>query len=714
MMRDKPVRPIKTLLIDNYDSFTCNLYHLIAEVNGMPPILIHNDQEGWTADRFNQFDNIVLSPGPGHPDKPEDFGLCADAVRQKVIPVLGICLGHQGICSIHGADIVQAKEICHGRLFPISHNRKGLFSGIPSPMTVVRYHSLAVANLPETLNITAMTADGTIMGVQHKTFPQWGVQFHPESICTDYGKQLFINFRRLTEDWWQLHTKPISPLGPLPQAITVPATERYVEAKDPYLLHRVLDISLDASQVEQVFNRCFRQDGPAIWLDSSRSGYGSGRFSFLCAPSGPLGRTAVANVAEGTVTVRNQQGEKAVFHRNCLDWLADDIRQYQIEPPDAPFEFALGWIGYLGYELKAQCGAEMAHRSPYPDSGLLFCDRGIVIDHQENQLHLLALAEPSTENDAYQWLEDIQNNLQKDIEPENGDGLSEGGFQGTLDLTEPISLLHGKEEYIDRIEACQSLIRQGETYEVCLTNRVAGATDADAWTVYRMLRRRNPAPYSVFMQFDGISILGCSPERFMKISRGGVAETKPIKGTRPRGIDPAADARIVDELATNEKERAENLMIVDLARHDLGWTAETGSVSVPDLFGIESYQTVHQMVSTVKSHIRQGISPCQCIQQAFPGGSMTGAPKKRTMKIIDNLEGAARGIYSGVLGYFSLCGAVDLSIVIRTMVMRQDGGFSFGVGGAVTVLSDPIAEYEETRDKARAFLDLFGTDFPVS
>ncbi len=698
----------KTLLIDNYDSFTCNLYHLIAAVNGIPPVLIRNDEDGWSKNQFNGFDNIVLSPGPGRPGRPKDFGLCADAIRQGEIPVLGICLGHQGICHIHGAAIAQAREICHGRLFPISHSGEGLFSGIPSPITVVRYHSLAATHLPDTLNVTATTADGTIMAVQHRALPQWGIQFHPESICSDYGKQLLANFRQMTEVWWQSHPKPAQQQE-APQSITVPTIKNNPRNKDLCLMHRVMDGILDTLQVERLFDRGFRQGGTAIWLDSNRAGYDSGRFSFLCAPSGPHGRIAAADVTQGTVTVKKHSGEKTVFHKDCLDWLSEDLQSHQIEPPKAAFEFALGWMGYLGYELKAQCGAALTHPSPYPDAVLLFCDRGIVIDHQENRLHLLALADSPTEKETREWLDHIQ----QAIESEKGADLPEDVFPQTLHLTQPISLRHNRAGYINRIKACQSLIRQGETYEVCLTNTVSGATDADAWTVYRMLRRHNPAPYSAFMQFDGISIISCSPERFMKISQDGRAETKPIKGTRPRGTNATEDTQIINELATNEKERAENLMIVDLARHDLGLTAEIGSVSVPKLFDIESYQTVHQMVSTITSQIRQGTSPCQCIKHAFPGGSMTGAPKKRTMEIIDRLEGATRGIYSGALGYISLSGAVDLSIIIRTLVMRDNGEFSFGVGGAITVLSDPEAEYEETRDKAKAFLDLFGTDFPA-
>jgi para-aminobenzoate synthetase len=279
-----------------------------------------------------------------------------------------------------------------------------------------------------------------------------------------------------------------------------------------------------------------------------------------------------------------------------------------------------------------------------------------------------------------------------------------------LTLQTPIRLRHEKADYLDLIAQCQEALIQGESYEICLTNMAEATTSAAPWTAWRMLRRSNPAPYGAYLQLGDIAILSCSPERFLSVSRDRTIESRPIKGTRSRSGDAALDEQLMNELADSEKERAENLMIVDLVRNDLGKIAQSGSVTVSGLFDIESYQTVHQMVSTVSARIQDGISASQCVRAAFPGGSMTGAPKKRTLEIIDRLEAGPRGIYSGVLGYFSLCGAVDLSIIIRTLVM-SGGRLSFGVGGAITALSDPTEEFEETRVKARAFLTLFDTDF---
>jgi para-aminobenzoate synthetase len=221
------------------------------------------------------------------------------------------------------------------------------------------------------------------------------------------------------------------------------------------------------------------------------------------------------------------------------------------------------------------------------------------------------------------------------------------------------------------------------------------------------LRKASPAPFASFLRFGDLAVLSSSPERFLNISPDGLAESRPIKGTRPRGVSPSLDAELRHDLATNEKDRAENLMIVDLVRNDLGRCAEIGSVEVPSLFAVESYATVHQLVSTVRAHLRPDVSPVDCVRAAFPGGSMTGAPKVRTMRIIDSLEAGPRGIYSGAIGYFSLNGAVDLSIAIRTLVVSGDKA-TYGTGGAIVALSDPAAEYQETIDKSAAIRTILG------
>lgn len=683
-------RPLRILLIDNYDSFTYNLVHQIAATAGRAPDVVHNDWPEWDPSVLDRYDAVVLSPGPGDPRVPGDFGICADAIRsaaERRMPLLGVCLGHQGIGHAFGAAVRRAPEPRHGRPSPVVHDGTGPFAGLASPVEVVRYHSLMIEDLPDELVVTARADDGVIMGIRHRELPLWGVQFHPESIGTLDGTRMmanFVAFARATP----ARRSPSAPSG----GPSAPGAGAAVARRA--VLRRALPLRVTT---ETLFTGLFGEAAQAVWLDGNRPGDPRGRYSIL--GGGDDLPTAIADVQAGTVTVRDGVHDREL-RTGFFDWLDAELAGTVTEAGDLPF--ALGWVGALGYELRAECGSPHRRRAATPDAALVRLDRAVVVDHEEERVHLLAL-------DDEVWLARTAARI-AELEAPSSDGAGsdpEPFVAPSLALT----ARHSRDAYLRLIAEAQEEIAAGETYEACLTNllHAEGPGIGDPLAAYLALRAQNPAPFGAFLRIGGVSVLSTSPERFLRITAEGEVESRPIKGTRPRGGTPDEDERIRAELAASEKDRAENLMIVDLVRHDLGRTAQLGSVHVDGLFRVETYATVHQLVSTVRSRLVDG--PVACVRAAFPPGSMTGAPKLRTMAILDRLEGGPRGLYSGALGYFSFHGSVDLSVVIRTLV-AHDGGLDYGVGGAIVSLSDPDEEYAETVVKARPLLRLTGAAFP--
>jgi anthranilate/para-aminobenzoate synthase component I len=255
-------------------------------------------------------------------------------------------------------------------------------------------------------------------------------------------------------------------------------------------------------------------------------------------------------------------------------------------------------------------------------------------------------------------------------------------------------------EYEARVTEAREHILAGDAFEICLTTAFDAAFErTNAWPLFRRLCTQNPSPYAAFIDLPEGAIVSSSPERFLTLDRAGNAETRPIKGTRPRSADPIEDARLRAELAASEKDRAENAMIVDLSRNDLGKVCT--NVSAPDLYKVESYPTVHQLVSTVCGQLRPDKDAIDLLRACFPPGSMTGAPKIEAMRILEHLEPVERGPYAGALGWIDDSGTMDLSVVIRTAVITNDGLLRFAAGGAVTADSDPTVEYEEMLAKTR-------------
>ncbi|GAB4816940.1 hypothetical protein N2152v2_003986 [Parachlorella kessleri] len=495
----------------------------------------------------------------------------------------------------------------------------------------------------------------------------------------------------------------------------------------------------------------------------------------------------------GTVMEVDSAGHTHSLTTLLWDYLEAELRRWRCrvgkeEAQALPFDFWGGFVGYLGYELKAECGGSAVHASPLPDASLFLADRLLAVDHLEGDIYLLALYELGSSsggasNDppcepagssgkrarecrggccsggggsstlgaegscsrgvsgagrgatlaaAEEWVgktaarvrqlardgQQAQQQQQPRQQAQQADQATSRAQQRKAAGPPPFRLREGRAQYLKNVQACKQALHDGESYEVCLTTVLSREGAPDARQLYTALRAVNPAPYAAWLSFGagGPQVCCSSPERFLRLARGGVLEAKPIKGTAPRKADPLEDAQAAAELAASEKDRAENLMIVDLLRNDLGRVCEPGSVHVPGLMQIESYATVHQMVSTVRGARRQasaslwtggGCSAVDCIRAAFPGGSMTGAPKIRTMEILDRLEAGPRGIYSGSIGFIGVNDTFDLNIVIRTAVLHQ-GQVSIGAGGAIVVQSEPVGEYDEMRLKASALLRAVG------
>lgn len=687
---------MRTLLVDNHDSYTYNVFHLLAAASGAEPVVVNNDAVSWRVLSRSDFDAIVLSPGPGRPERWHDFGVCRDILRYSEIPVLGICLGHQGIGNLLEGGVSSAPMAMHGRLSRIRHSNSGLFEGIDQDFTVVRYHSLAITTKvgPDGIE-TAWADDGVVMGVEHRSRPMWGVQFHPESVATEYGQAIAENFYAMASRHRRprpTYTAPAA--GEAATAAEQPARRRSSEAG---LRLRVRTLEGEAP-TEHVYERLFAGAEHSFWLDSADAPTWLAQCSYMGTSAGNDRCVLEYDVDAGEVAV-HRGGVDTVEHKSIFDMLDRELARCAIEPPEEIGRGLVGgYVGYLGYECKADCGSPNVHSSDMPDAAMIFANRLVAVDHAEGRTYVMALGREQ-DTDADRWLEVaadvVAGAIAEPPEPRPLPPPSDLGGHVTFECG------RGRRRYLADIARSQAELAAGESYEVCLTDQISTDASPEPFELYRQLRRSNPAPFSAFLRLGERAVVSSSPERFISVDRDRVVQARPIKGTISRCEDAEEDAARRAELAEDEKTRAEHLMIVDLLRNDLGRVCDVDSVRVPDLMVVEPYATVHQVVSTITGHLKPHRTPAECVRACFPGGSMTGAPKERTMEIIDDLEDEARGVYSGAIGYLGADGSTDLNIVIRTIVMRP-GRTTIGAGGAIVMQSDPEDEFDEILLKARA------------
>ena len=415
----------------------------------------------------------------------------------------------------------------------------------------------------------------------------------------------------------------------------------------------------------------------AVLLDSGRPTADRGRYDLLSA------------WPEAELTLQPDESG-----RDFLQRLRNSLKQLgNAALPDAyELPFAGGLIGYLSYDFGRQLEQLPAHALDdlhLPDARLGLYAWALITDHQAATSQLV---------------------FHPSLEPAQRDRLIQLFSQPAPQLNGPFSLKQPMQPDISASQYQQALskihdyIQAGDCYQVNYTQRFSAQCEGDAWTAYCALRQACPTPFSGFMSLaDDNAILSLSPERFVRVSHHQV-ETRPIKGTRPRGKNSAEDAANAAELLASAKDRAENLMIVDLLRNDLGRTCRTGSVKVPELFSLESYPNVHHLVSSVTGELADDKDALDLIAGSFPGGSITGAPKIRAMQIIDELEPTRRGLYCGSLLYLDVRGEMDSSIAIRSLLVK-DGQVCCWGGGGIVADSEWQAEYQESMTKVRVLLE---------
>jgi len=456
----------------------------------------------------------------------------------------------------------------------------------------------------------------------------------------------------------------------------------------------IKEIDLPSSPID-IFQSIKNNPYPFL-LESQMDPSKLGRFSFM--GSNPF--LVLKN--KGNHTELIEKDKKKSIKGNPFHIIKNLLSKYSVKTADAPIPFIGGAVGYFSYDMRhhiEKLPSKAVDDLNLPDCILCFYDLVIAIDHLLNKAYISSTGLP--ERDEKKRKKRAKSQLCQVLT------IVPGAFHSVSLSTRhkekaPVAIFSNftKPAYLAAIEKAKDYIASGDIYQVNLSQRFSAEFNSDPFELYRNLRSINPAPFAAYLDFNELKIISSSPERFLCL-RSGAIHTRPIKGTRPRGKTPKEDTHIIEELLKSPKDRAEHIMIVDLERNDLGRVSKFGSVSPTEFVIPERYATVSHLVSTVKGILRNGVDSVDCLLNCFPGGSITGAPKIRSMQIIDELEPTARSVYTGSIGYLSFDGSMDTSIVIRTILLKENKLY-FQVGGGIVADSDPEAEYQETLDKAQA------------
>ncbi|KDR85467.1 hypothetical protein GALMADRAFT_234355 [Galerina marginata CBS 339.88] len=734
----------RLLLIDSYDSFTHNLAALCRQaIPGASITIIKNDDFKVEDLRphLPQFSAVVIGPGPGSPDVSDDIGVVRDLWKLKdcdLLPIFGVCLGLQSLAIEHGAELKRLNAVKHGLRSRIHHQSTDLFEDVGT-VNAVRYHSLHV-ELSESGDVEELAwafdeENGkVVMAIRHKYRPFWAVQYHPESVCTEGGGlQVVRNFWSRAQSWAKKSGRRSS--------ISSGKVENLVGHSWPYPT-APSPLSTPNKRAAVIVSSLRRLNLPVVDICEAFGALDeSSYFALLESASQPGRHSIIACLSASTLQIKYRVGDTSVSltkddntsyeqlgSQDIWAWLGKFMQLRSISDGNPDLPFWGGLIGVLSYELGVQSLHVPLQRSAYTenkhsDVNLIFVERSIVVDSQTGRTFVQSIIP----ND-HTWVMQTVTMLEK---------LSSTSScsSGSISSKKPTITFPDKECYITNIQQAKEHLYAGDSYELCLTARTRISipstfnSESTSWERYKRLRKANPAPHSAYLRLHPTTLLSSSPERFLSYSRspGSVCQLRPIKGT-VRKAQHITRAVAEQALVGNPKEVAENLMIVDLIRHDLhGVVGE--DVVVKQFCSVEEYETVWQLVSVIEGKLSDDARSLpgsedqlgwRVLKESLPPGSMTGAPKKRSVEILQHLENHERGTYSGVFGYWCVSGGGDWSVTIRSCFKYEEKVRSpddrtesseewiIGAGGAITALSDPESEWEEMITKLQSVLRAFG------
>ncbi|MEJ4099487.1 chorismate-binding protein [Corynebacterium mastitidis] len=616
---------IQVLVVDNYDSYTNNIADLITQISGTVPVILQRadlNRSHWDMD--SGITHVVLAPGPGHPSTEHDMAAVNELIDEITIPLLGICFGHQAIALRFGADVEQI-EPHHGSVEACYHSDHDLFVDIPSPFDVVRYHSLSMVEGSDLVEPIAWDSAGEVLALQVHGRNITGVQFHPESVLTSHGEQLLRNFLGIrTEEnsgAWTPIEEPERSAWYLPTEVAIePLSIRASDTLSP-------------------------EKWDIAWLDSADRRSWTGQYSYFAIADRQHAPTIEWSAWRETERIRlNGQPAQTASKADVAAVLADAhtlARSSRIDAIPSPFQG--GWIGAIGYEASEDT---RRHDANDINMAITYFDTVLVVDHVAGNSWLI-LGKDKCTNDRLMAL--VRETVATSGSQERGKGKVP---KPTPRDADQLTIQHIDEQiYQGMFNHVQEFLHQGDAYEVNLTHKIRvnlENVDVDLARLYSSLRASNPAPYSAMIRIGDVQLLSSSPEQFLRFDANRYMSTRPIKGTMPRSTTPQEDASNSAQLASDPRFIAENLMVADLLRHDLAGISVPGTRATPELLSVESYSSVHQLVTAVTGRARDDISAASAISAILPGGSMTAPQSDASQKSSVQWRKALEG---GILEY---------------------------------------------------------------